>query len=290
MQMAELASTAAKQQQRKQRRGGAASAEAPVKSSRRTKAKIEIIKSCSDKFLKAAKLDVKHLNFTEVRRYLNLDGADSPLAHDESLQQFLKPSATGRIRDALLIDTSQLCGQGPDGVKGHDSIRILFRSIAKGLEPKLLLALPLRQGPRRKRGESSLLGMLTSCNYTSEKALCTDDVRAALKRNGKEKQVDLLLDNALLIDVVCARPRTGAGRGLVGELLASQLRMRRGSKGRRNTICAVAASEGGHRLFQVFGFHSIPLSHGFCFCWISLDELDAGAVERALTTAHFIQK
>lgn len=122
---------------------------------------------------------------------MNLDGADSPLAHDESLQQFLKPSATGRIRDALLIDTSQLCGQGPDGVKGHDSIRILFRSIAKGLEPKLLLALPLRQGPRRKRGESSLLGMLTSCNYTSEKALCTDDVRAALKRNGKEKQVDL---------------------------------------------------------------------------------------------------
>ena len=119
---------------------------------------------------------------------------------------------------------------------------------------------------------------LTMCDFTEEEALCTDGVGAALMR--ARKQVDL--DNALLIDVVCARQHTGAGRGLLGELLVSQLSMRRGAKNKRDTICAVAASEDGLRLFNAFGFHSIRIPGGDHFCWIQFDELNVDTVGSAL--------
>lgn len=231
----------------------------------------------SELFLKAAQLHVQQLKYTAVRRYLKLDSAEQPLRANQSLVSLLRPSATGPIRDAL-GSISALCS---GDVKAHESVRVLFRRVARDLKPRLLLA--YRLGAPHKPNDaasqgSALVGMLTVCDFTEEEALCTDGVEAALMRN--RKRVDL--SNALLIDVVCAKRHSGAGRGLLGELLPRQLKMRRGSKDRRDVICAVAATRAGLHLFDAFGFESIKIPGGDHFCWLSLDDLDPDKIASAL--------
>ena len=229
-------------------------------------------------FLKAAGIHVQTLDYRAVRRYLRLDGAEEPFEVDDSLGEWMRPDSPALIQ-GMLQGLNSLCR---GGIMAHESVRVLFRSVARDLNPRLLIAHHLGAPSRRGAAGAShsgtaVCGALTVCNFVQDEALHTNGVEQALRRRGE--QVDL--DRALLIDIVCSKDQSGAGRALLGQLLCHMLRAPRG-RSRRDVLCAVAVSASGLRLLTSFGFQSIKLRGSEHFVWLKIDEASADTVRQAL--------
>ena len=229
---------------------------------------------CTELFLKAAGLHVQVWDFRTVRRSLKLDGTE-PMDSGDNLTGMLRDSSPGAVHD-VVDSLSTLCR---GNIIGSESIRVLFREEARVLNPKLMIAHRLG-APKRSSSRSSttVVGMLTVCNFVQEEALATQGVRAALRRHRREVN----LDDTLLIDVVCARDQSAAGRALLGQLLSDMLHLRRGARARKSVLSAVAVSASGVRLLSHFGFESINLPSGHQFMWLNLKDVDASVIESAL--------
>lgn len=228
---------------------------------------------------------VQCLDYAQVKRHvaesqLDEHGDDVPLDGTELIP--LKPNVTPAMQVIFKMFSDGFCG---DDMPGQDSIRLLFQPEARFLRAALYVAhklSPPRRGGNNKADLSQLgeipaeavAGYATTCDYATEEGINTLGYEALLAR----KNVDL--NEVRLVDIVCGRSHSNAGKCLLGQIILDEFK-RRGSR-KKKWLAAVAVSDGGVRLFKSFGFSKNTVGQKHPMMLLKLEDIDMEVAQAAL--------
>ena len=191
----------------------------------------------------ACSIAIQKLPYVRVRQLVKLDKVKEPMEEGETFTQFqskaplqmqqLMGSMTGLCRDAAIA---------------NESLRILFSSQGKHLEPTLYAATKLkpRSGDPSCAVSMAYAGVLTCCDFAEERALSTVGAAARL-----EKYLDdeVLESGTAFVDIVCSVAGSRVGRALLGQFLVDLKKSRH--MNRKHAVVTAAVSTEAASSFAV---------------------------------------
>ena len=199
----------------------------------------------------ACSVAIQKLPYTRVRQLVAMDKVKDPMEEGESFTHFHN-KAPPQMQQLIDSMTGLCC----DAAIANESLRVLFSSQGRHLEPTLYAATKLH--PKSKDPFSAVsmayAGVLVCCDYTEEGALSTVGATARLE---KHIDSDVLEDSTAFVDIVCSVAKSRTGRALLAQLLVDLKKSRRVN--RKHVVVTVAVSQDGRDLFRSFGFDEIKL-------------------------------
>lgn len=230
---------------------------------------------------------VQCLDYAQVKRHVAksaLDEDGDPVLLNGTELIPLKPNVTPAMQIIFKMFSDGFCG---NDLPGQESIRLLFQPTAeaRSLHAALYVAhklLPPGRGTDKRVDLSQLgnipaeavTGYATTCDYAADEALSTTGYEALLRRHSANP------DEIRLVDIVCSRLHSNAGKCLLGQIMLDEFK-RRGSR-KKKWLAAIAVSDGGVRLFKSFGFSRGTANGRHPMMLLNLEDIDMEVIRTAL--------